>query len=80
MSTADLAIIALAGLNLAQHGGYHYRDKLLIGKLADRLQLPKAPAPPSSSAPKDKPGAGQPQADGDRPLSILGGPSSGEVA
>lgn len=75
MSTADLAIIALAGLNLAQGCGYHYRDKQLIARLADRVQLPKAPAPPVPPAP-DKAGQGK-AAPGDEPrVSALGGLSS----
>ena len=81
MNTADLAIAALTGLNFALTGCFYYRDKLLIAKLADRLQLPKAPAPSSSSAPKKGTDAAlQPPEDSTRPISILGGESTGEVA
>ena len=77
MSTADLAIVALTGLNFAQGGCHYYRDKQLITRLADRVQLPKAPAAPPSVPDKASQGKA---ADGDRPLSILGGESTGEVA
>ena len=80
MSTADLAIVALTGLNFAQGGCHYYRDKQLITRLADRVQLPKAPAAPPSVP--DKASQGKPAAEpagSDRPLSILGGESLGET-
>ena len=79
MSTADLAIVALTGLNFAQGGCHYYRDKQLITRLADRVQLPKAPAAPPSVPDKASQSKTAP-ADGDRPLSILGGESTGEAA
>ena len=78
MSTADLAIVALTGLNFAQGGCHYYRDKQLITKLADRVQLPKAPAAPPSVPDKASQGKAAP-GDADRPLSILGGESIGEA-
>ena len=75
MSTADLALIAMAVVALASIG----RDYRLQMRVADRLRLVnpvKQGAPP-----KDAPAAEQPQADdGEQPLSILGGKSSGEAA
>ncbi len=78
MSTADLAIIALTGLNLMQGGCFYYRDKQLIGKLADRVQLPKAPAPPVPSAP-DKASQDKTAPAGEPRVSALGGGLSSEA-
>lgn len=74
MSAADLAIAGMAVVSLASIG----RDYRLQMKVADRLRLVnpvKHPAPP-----KDQPAAEQPQADGERALSVLGGESKGEAA
>ena len=72
MSTADLAIVALAVTNLAAIGDRHY----LAARMTDRVRVVAPPKQPA--APKDKPAAEQP--DGEQPLSILGGLSSGEAA
>ena len=81
MSTATIAVIAENVVFLAAiiTGGHLFRQG--GGWQFKTPPVPKTPAAASSSAPKNSTGtAQQPPADGDRPLSVLGGESKGEVA
>ncbi len=49
---ADVAVIAVTGLNLAIVWAYHKRDMELIAKVADRLRIVNpAKAPAADTAP-----------------------------
>lgn len=78
MSTATVAVIAENVVLLAAiiTGGHLFRQGG-----GWQMKTPPVPKVPSSSpALKKGTDAAQQQADGDRPISILGGPSSGEAA
>ena len=73
MSTGTIAVIAENIVLLAAiiTGGHLFRQ-------GGGWQFKTPPVPKQPARPKDKP-AEQPQADSDRPLSILGGESLGET-